>query len=161
VTVALARERPLCRYWAMDRSQQAVLVARNNARSHEVDHLIRFFLGQWLDAVAPGRCLFDMILSNPPYVPTPAIATLAAEIRCFEPGEALDGGPDGLREIDRIIAQAHDRLKPGGMLLLEIGFDQRKGVESLAQACGAYESPLFFKDYGGHERVVHLKKRLT
>jgi release factor glutamine methyltransferase len=160
VTVALARERPACRYWAMDRSPQAVHIARNNARCHEVDHLVRFFAGQWLDAVAPGRCLFDMILSNPPYIPTSAIAALAPEIRCFEPGEALDGGPDGLREIDRIISQAHDRLKPGGVLLLEIGFDQRKGVEGLAQSCGAYEPPLFLKDYGGHDRVVHLKKRL-
>jgi release factor glutamine methyltransferase len=158
VVVALAHERPDADFRASDRSLSAVHVARNNARSHGVDHRIRFFVGNWLDAVAP-RHPFNMIVSNPPYIPQRGIEALAHDIRCYEPAAALDGGPDGLREVACIIAQAHDRLLPGGWLLLEIGFDQRQGVESLARAFDVYEAPIFHKDHGGHDRVVGLRKK--
>jgi release factor glutamine methyltransferase len=158
VAIALAHERPDCRFWASDRSEQALRIARSNARSHAVDHRIQFFAGSWMDAVAPGSFLFDMILSNPPYIPSVAIASLAPEIRRFEPIAALDGGGDGLREIGRIVAQAHERLKPGGLLLLEIGFDQREGIQALSTECRQYETPVFHKDYAGNDRVAGLKK---
>ncbi|RJQ74621.1 MAG: peptide chain release factor N(5)-glutamine methyltransferase [Desulfobacteraceae bacterium] len=160
VITALACERPDCRYWASDRSWPVIATARKNARSNGVDHLIRFFLGRWLDPIAPGSSFFDMILSNPPYISSPAIERLDPEIRLHEPVTALDGGPDGLREIGAIIVEAHHRLKPGGVLLLEIGFDQRAAVELLASASGAYEAPQFHKDFGGHDRVVGLRKKV-
>lgn len=158
VIISLAHERPDCRFWASDRSCPALELACDNARKNDVGHLIRFWAGDWLAPVAPNA-YFDMILSNPPYIPSRAIEQLAPEIRCFEPVAALDGGPDGLREIGLIIAEAHYRLKPGGFLLLEIGFDQRPGIEALVKDRTDYCAPQFHKDYGGHDRVVLLRKR--
>jgi release factor glutamine methyltransferase len=157
VVVSLAHERPDCRFWASDRSWPALELARYNARGNDVGHLIRFWAGDWLDCVARNT-YFDMILSNPPYILSSAIERLAPEIRCFEPVTALDGGHDGLREIGIIIAEAHYRLKSGGFLLLEIGFDQRPGIEALIGHHAEYDAPQFHKDYGGHDRVVLLRK---
>jgi release factor glutamine methyltransferase len=159
VVISLAHERPDCRFWASDRSWKALELARDNARSNHVDHLIRFWTGDWLAPMGPRSAYFDVILSNPPYIPSRAIEQLAPEIRCFEPVAALDGGPDGLHEIGLIIAEAHYQLKPGGFLLLEIGFDQRPGIEALTNDRADYEAPRFHKDYGGHDRVVVLRKR--
>lgn len=159
VIVAMAHERSDCRFWASDRSWPAIDTARSNARRHAPGARIHFWTGHWLDAINPQSVFFDMILSNPPYIPGGEIEHLAPEIRLFEPVAALDGGADGLRDIGEIMSAAAGRLKPGGILLLEIGFDQRRGVQRLANACGAYAPPKFHKDYAGHDRVVLLRKK--
>lgn len=159
VTVALAHECPRHRYWVSDRSWAAIWVARANARRHRVDGRIRFFLGHWLAPLAAHRAPFDMILSNPPYVRSGDIAGLAPEIREFEPLDALDGGPEGLDALGAIISTAHSHLRPGGLLLLEAGFEQRAAVEDLARQSGAYDRIVFHKDDAGHYRVARMQKK--
>lgn len=159
VIVALAHERPACSYYASDRSLKAVRLARNNARYNKVESHIRFFAANWMDALSADRASFDMVVSNPPYVSRDDIVKLASHIIRFEPISALDGGPEGMDHIKMIILEAHRYLKPKGLLLLEIGFDQREAVETTAHSFDAYDPPVFFKDYGGHDRVALLRKK--
>lgn len=159
VIVTLAHERPGHRYWATDNSRLAIETARENARNNGVAANIRFFMSDWLAAVSPENSGFDLVISNPPYIASGDMASLAAEIEAHEPHGALDGGPDGLKDIRTIMAQARNCLKPGGHLLLEIGFDQRGAVQSLAGDFTDYEAPVFYKDHGGHGRVVRLRKK--
>ena len=158
ISVALAHDYKTGRFFASDRSLQAICLAKKNASRNLGDHRIRFFVGDWVDALSPDRALFDMIVSNPPYVPTADIATLAEDIRRFEPVAALDGGPDGLGAIRRILETAHLHLRPGGVLLLEMGSDQRAAVQKCIDRLGHYSSVAFNKDYGGHDRVVLARK---
>jgi release factor glutamine methyltransferase len=101
-----------------------------------------------------------MIISNPPYIPTDLIPTLQPEIAAYEPAEALDGEADGLAALVHIITHAHAWLRDGGDLLLEIGYDQKASVQHAASACSQYSEIVFHKDFGGHDRVAHLKKAL-
>ena len=158
ITVALAHEYRNGRFFALDRSWAAICLAKKNAGRNLGDHRIHFFAGDWMDALSADRALFDMIISNPPYIPTADIATLSEDIRRFEPVAALDGGPDGLDAIRRILETAHLHLRPGGALLLEMGSDQRAAIEKYIDRLGHYSSVAFYKDYGGHDRVVLARK---
>ena len=99
-----------------------------------------------------------MILSNPPYIPSKDIAKLQPEIRKFEPMMALDGGNDGLDSYRIILQYAHSYLVPGGIILLEIGFDQKDGLINIVNKLPQYQSMEFIKDLAGHNRVVLIKK---
>lgn len=118
---------------------------------------VSLFRGDWLEAVA-SQPLFDLILSNPPYIPSADIEFLEPEVRDHEPRQALDGGPDGLDAVRVILAQAGDRLLPSGRLILEIGFDQKPLVESLAQGFSWVAELDFIKDLAGHHRLAVFKK---
>ena len=158
ITVALAHEYRNGRFFASDRSWAAICLAKKNASRSLGDHRIRFFAGDWMGALSPDRGLFDMIISNPPYIPTADIAALSEDIRRFEPVTALDGGPDGLDAIRRILETAHLHLCPGGALLLEMGSDQRAAVQKCIDRLRCYSSVTFLKDYGGNDRVVLTRK---
>lgn len=103
---------------------------------------------------------FDMIVSNPPYIPSSVIETLAPEVRCSEPRMALDGGEDGLDFYRRIISQAPDHLVIGGRLMLEIGYDQGAAVSALLEEAGYYGIEII-RDYGGNDRVATATRSLT
>ena len=96
---------------------------------------------------------YDMIISNPPYIPTSVIDTLQPEVRCAQPRMALDGGGDGLDFYRRIIREAPVHLVVGGRLLLEIGFDQAEAVSDLLREAGYYGIEIL-KDYGGNDRIA-------
>lgn len=158
IALALATERPGYRYIATDISLPALTTAKANAERMHLLPAIQFVAADWVDPFllhAPG---FDMIVSNPPYIPTADIAGLQPEVRGFEPILALDGRSDGLEAIRRIIHSAHPLLKPEGALLLEMGFDQKSRVAALIRECGRYASFHFIKDYAGHDRVAVLYK---
>ncbi len=159
IVLALASERPGHLFFASDRCTDALLLARKNARNHQLEDKIIFFAGDWAGPLKRGS-RFDMIVSNPPYIPTRVIPRLQPEICRFEPIAALDGGKDGLSCIRQIIGSAGKHLNPGGWLLLEIGHDQKAGVEKLVGESGVYENIAFIKDYGGQDRVVSMKKRM-
>jgi release factor glutamine methyltransferase len=148
-----------CLFFASDLSPKAVDIARANARLHNLEEKIHFFSGNWVFPVKKGPPLFDLIISNPPYIPTQTIAELQPEIHKHEPNMALDGGKDGLESIGHIIRCAHLYLKEKGRLLLEIGHDQKERVQGIADEGGFYKDVGFTKDYGGHFRVVQMVKR--
>lgn len=156
VVVSVAKACPGHSYFASDISATPLETARENA-VELADTQICFFQGEWLGAVVPGAG-FDLILSNPPYIPGADIDALAPEIRDYEPTLALDGGADGLDAIRHIIRQAGSRLNSGGRLMLEMGFDQKEGVAAIAEGCDWVSDLEFIKDLAGHDRLAVLKK---
>ena len=131
-----------------DISKQALLVAKDNAKKYGMN--IDFITGNLFDNISGD---FDVIVSNPPYIPTTDILTLMPEVRDFEPIGALDGGADGLEIYRQLIAGAKDHLREGGALLLEIGYDQAADVTSLMRENG-FVAVEVIKDLSGHDRVV-------
>jgi len=156
IAVALAHECPHARITATDISRKALAVSAGNAERHGVASRITFLEGNLLDPVM-GK--FDVIVSNPPYIDSGDYARLSAEVRNFEPREALLAGEQGMDFYSAIIPQAACRLKPGGWLLLEIGDSQKENLNRLFQQSNAYQDLAFRKDYAGRWRVVKAKIR--
>ena len=97
--------------------------------------------------------VFDVIVSNPPYIPSGEVPKLMPEVRSFEPMEALDGREDGLYFYRKIVASCPEYLKPGGRILFEIGYDQGRAVSGLLEEAGFQEIRIV-KDLAGNDRVV-------
>ena len=159
VILSLAASAPHGRFFASDAFVPALYVARDNALWNGLDDQIRFLAADWFSGLNHETARFDMIVVNPPYVPSADIATLEPEVRDYEPRAALDGGADGLDHIRSIIAAAGDFLAAGGVLLMEIGWDQRLRVEALAQKSGWCDDADFVRDLAGHDRVAVLQKK--
>jgi release factor glutamine methyltransferase len=159
ITLALASERPEYIYFASDSSVEAVKLAFMNAKLHHLDEKINFFAGDWLEPLKNTGQLFDMIISNPPYIRTLSIPELQPEIYRYEPLRALDGGKAGLNPIKKIIFEAHAFLVQKGILLLEIGHDQKDQIKKIIDDCGNYENVVFKKDYSGYDRMVCIRKK--
>lgn len=153
IIVSLASERPGHQFFASDYSINALNIARKNAEMHQAD--IRFFAGDWVSALH-HHARFDLIISNPPYIPTSDIDALQPEIRKFEPRLALDGGKDGLDAIRHILNYARYHLVSGGNLMLEIGYDQKDRICAIAEQFG-YAELHCIRDYAGLDRVVRMK----
>ncbi|MDD3537397.1 MAG: peptide chain release factor N(5)-glutamine methyltransferase [Bacillota bacterium] len=158
LAIALAKLDHNVRVTATDLSSEALEVARKNAEAAGVADAIRFCRGDLFEAVK-GQGPFELILSNPPYIASDVIDTLAVEIRDHEPRMALDGGADGLDLIRRILKDAPDHLKPGGLLLMEIGYDQGPAVQALVSAMGVpFVRSRILRDLGGNDRVLKARK---
>lgn len=139
---------------AVDISEAALEVARENAQRHGLAGTIRFVHGDLIEALgqeAPGH--YDLILSNPPYIPSAEIAGLQTEVRGYEPLDALDGGPGGLDVIRWLLAQANALLVPAGRLLMEIGMGQADAVTGLTGEAGLRVVD-FHRDLAGIPRVA-------
>ena len=149
IAVALAKALPGADVRGVDTSAAALAVARANAERHGVR--VTLFEGSLFEPLDDTR--FDLIVSNPPYIPTADLAALQPEVRGFEPRGALDGGADGLACYRRIIPAAPAYLAPGGWLLVEVGMGQVEDVRAMFAAAGFTEL-LTAKDPGGIERVV-------
>ena len=145
-------------FTAIDISPEALEVARGNAEKLNLDRRVDFRLGDLLEPVA-DEPPFDLILSNPPYIPTDVIPTLEPTVRQFEPHLALDGGPDGLQVVTRLIEQAVPLLKPGGHLIVEIGSDQEAPVRELVAAQPDLILSPTVRDSANHPRVIHASKQ--
>ncbi|KAI4448544.1 Release factor glutamine methyltransferase [Eubacterium plexicaudatum ASF492] len=131
-----------------DISKQALLVAKENGKLHEVDiDWVRSNLFENIN----GR--FDLIVSNPPYIAQADLLELMPEVRDFEPVGALDGGADGLDFYRQIVVRSKDHLNQDGYLYLEIGYDQGPAVTNMMCAAG-YREVTVVKDLARHERVV-------
>ncbi len=134
-----------------DISKTALLVAKENAKLHEVD-------AEWVrsDLFDNITETFDVIMANPPYIPTGEILSLMPEVRDFEPENALDGGADGLDFYRKITEQVKDYLNPGGYVYMEIGYDQGEAVSELMRNAGFTEVEVI-KDLARNDRVVKGK----
>lgn len=137
---------------AVDISPAAAEVARENAERLGLAERIEVHVGD-LTAPLAGHS-YDVILSNPPYIPTADIATLMPEVRSYEPHLALDGGTDGLNIYRRLMADAPALLKEGGAIAVEVGIDEAAAVAALAMAHPRIVRTEILKDLAGIERVV-------
>jgi release factor glutamine methyltransferase len=131
IAIALAHHLPHASVTAVDLSSAALEVAASNAARHALTDRIRFIQSDLLAALSPDEPPFDLIVSNPPYVPTGDRAGLHPQVRDHEPASALFAGPDGLDIYRRLIPQARAALRPDGLLALEIGHNQREAIASL------------------------------
>jgi release factor glutamine methyltransferase len=158
IAITLAQNLPGAAVFGIDRSNKALKVARRNAIRHQVLDQITFLSG---DLLAPLPAPVDLIVSNPPYISRPELASpdLASEVRQYEPALALDGGEDGLALIQRLLAQARPKLKTGGSLLIEIGSTQGHPVSELAKAYFPNAEIQIKKDLAGLDRllVIHIR----
>jgi release factor glutamine methyltransferase len=150
ILIALLTELPEARGIGTDLSENALGAARQNADRLGVAGRIRF---QQADFAAGPDGPFDVVVSNPPYVPSAAIAALDREVRDHDPRLALDGGPDGLAAYRTILARADRLLADGGLLAFEVGHDQGDAVAALCAAAG-FAGVAVHKDLAGIGRVV-------
>ena len=155
IAVSLAKQLPLAAITAIDISGAALTVARRNAERNGV--AIEFLQGSLCEPVA-GRC-FDLIVSNPPYIPSRNIEMLEPEVRDFDPPGALDGGADGLDIYRALIPAALSCLNPGGWLLVEIGAGQASDVKQLFRTAGEFGEPITACDPAGIIRVVGAQRK--
>jgi release factor glutamine methyltransferase len=138
---------------AIDCSRQALALACGNAARHGVADRIDFRLGDLLAPVS-GEPPFELIIANPPYIPTAMIPKLQPGVRDYEPHVALDGGSDGLRVVSRLIEQSVALLKPDGHLILEIGTAQEEPVRALIAAQSTLRLAPTVYDLQKHPRVI-------
>jgi release factor glutamine methyltransferase len=149
IAVSLAKRLPAAEVWGADCSAEALEVAARNAERHGVGlHLVQ---GSLFEPV-PGK-RFQLVVSNPPYIPTADLGALQPEVRDHEPRGALDGGTDGLDFYRQIVAQAPVHLEPGGWLLLEAGIGQAAAILELLARAG-FAALFTAVDPAGIERVV-------
>lgn len=150
IAITLLAERPFACAVMTDISPEALAVARRNAESHAVLARSSFSEGSWFSGV-DGR--FDLILSNPPYIPAAILPTLAPEVRYFDPWLGLDGGPDGLGPYREIAARALSFLAPEGRVIVEIGEGQVFDIEAIFAEQGLAPEARW-KDLAGHVRCL-------
>ncbi len=145
------------RAFACDIVPAAVELAQRNATRHGVDHAIDFRVSDLFSAYAAHE-QFDLILSNPPYIADTEWATLDANVRHYEPASALRGGVDGLTVVRELLAQGAQRLRPGALLLMEIGWKQGDAVRTLAETSGAFATVAVLRDGNGNDRILRATR---
>ncbi len=155
IGLTLAAERPRVRVTCVDRDALAVSLTGANAAALGVASRVQVVRGDGVEPLA--RSAFELLVSNPPYLPTDVIASLEPEVREHDPRFALDGGPDGLALIARLIADAGSVVRPGGHLVLEIGHDQAAAAEHLAAKHG-WSAIAVRPDLSGHDRVLLARR---
>jgi release factor glutamine methyltransferase len=148
IAITIERERPDLRVLSVDRSLEALSVAAINRAKLQS----KVALVAW-DLLSSTRGMFDVIVSNPPYVPLGEYEELAVEVRIHEPRIALTPGPTGMEIITHIFDQAREQLAPGGTLLLEVGYGQEAMLRELAREKG-FRIDAFLPDLAGIPRVV-------
>ena len=154
IAASFAAKRPDAGVTASELSPKAFMLASVNCRPYSNVRVLR---GDLFGALKEKK-QFDLIASNPPYIPSADIDKLEPEVKDFEPRMALDGGFDGLDIVKRILDEAPEYLKENGTLLMEIGDEQGAQVIRLAQMTGKYVSPEIIRDMQGKDRIFKAKK---
>jgi release factor glutamine methyltransferase len=146
---------------ATDISAAAVAVAKKNIENLKLADRVTVEQGDLFEPVArlPDPRPFDLIVANPPYIPTAQVPQLPRNVRDYEPLGALDGGLDGLALHRHILHQAPEKLVPGGRIFLEIAFDQGDLARQIAADYPAFEDVKVLKDYTGNERVLTARRK--
>lgn len=150
VAISIERERPDLHVLGVDRSPAALAVANVNRIRNQSQAALAAS-----DLLSAVRGTFDVIVSNPPYVPLGEYEQLAVEVRIHEPRMALTPGPRGTEIIERLLDEAHARLAPNGFVILEVGYGQEEEIRTLASA-KRYDVTAFLPDLAGIPRVVVL-----
>jgi release factor glutamine methyltransferase len=157
LAVSIAHDQPGARVIATDVSEEALDIARQNARRHGVADRVRFVRTSYLDGVDSP---FDVIVANPPYVKDSDKPALSREVG-HEPDVALFGGRDGLRDIAGVLDAAHARLEAGGWLVFEFGLGQEEHVRGLLRRYPAFECRRVLEDLQGIARTAVVQRRIT
>lgn len=149
IAITLAAERPDLEVIATDLSNEALEIARHNAKVHQLQN-IQFLQSSWFSAVSP--CRFDLVISNPPYIDRNDIHLTQGDVR-FEPDNALIAEEQGLKDIKNIVENARYYLAPLGTLLIEHGYDQQAAVQTIFKQF-KYTTIKTHKDLSGNPRVT-------
>jgi release factor glutamine methyltransferase len=160
IAAAIARNLKSAVVTATDISPAAVAVARNNIEQLGLSGRVLVEEGDLFEPLARMVDVqpFNLIVSNPPYIPTAQIESLDRSVRDYEPIQALDGGLDGLVIHRKILGEAPQRLAPGGRIYLEIAFDQGELAQQVAAEYPGFEEVRILKDFGGRDRVLTAKR---
>ena len=150
ILLAVLSERPQARGVGVDASEAALAIAQYNADLHGLTDRLTLQQGDWAEGIDGP---FDLVLSNPPYIPSDDIAALEPEVAKHEPRLALDGGRDGLEPYRRIVAALPRLLSPGGAFAFEVGIGQAVAVQAMAEAAG-FVTATPRLDLSGIARVV-------
>ena len=152
IAVAIALHVPRSTVYATDISREALATADENRRKYGLEGRIHLWRG---DLLRPLPRPVDLVVANPPYIPTGDISYLAPEVQ-REPRSSLDGGVDGLGVVRRLLSQASGRLRPGGRVIVEISPEQLDAVSALAGRCALYGEVSFHRDMLGLARAVEM-----
>ena len=163
IAVSVAKLMPKADVAACDCSPEALAVAERNAARNGVGNRVKFCLSDLFEVEKRGKRKllkgrFDMIVCNPPYIPSHVIDTLQTEVKDHEPRLALDGGADGLDFYRRIVRDAWKVMKKNGILVLEIGHDQADALRELLSESGNYEDIQIHKDLAGLDRIAFCRR---
>jgi len=158
IAVTLLSEMPAARAAAVEKSPAALEIAKLNAQSLSVSARAEFLVSDCFSRLDSHEYQFDLIVSNPPYVPAAVVEGLQREVRDHEPRVALSPGPDGLSMIRRLLEESPGFLKAGGHLLMEIGFNQGEAVTTLVDD-NVWSSLEIRPDLQSIPRIVVLRKR--
>lgn len=156
LTLALASAFPEATVTGIERSAEAISLARENGMGNGMEERVTFLEGDWFEPLAE-RARFDLIVSNPPYLTEEEWRTAQPEVRDFEPREALVAADDGCAELEKIIAEAPFRLAPGGLLALETGIDQHARLTRSALTAGLVEVESH-RDLSGRDRFLLARR---
>ncbi len=154
IAVAIAKNVPDTKVMATDISEPALAVAARNVAKHKLADRIELRHGDLFEPLVPQLDVFDLIACNPPYVSAPEYEALDRNVKDYEPRIALYAGQDGLDVYRRIVEKVREFLKPDGILLLEIGYQQGPAVRELLEQTGVFAPIRIDKDLQGHDRVV-------
>jgi release factor glutamine methyltransferase len=157
LAVTLAKHLPAARVVATDTSKAALNIAAENARQHGVADRVQFIESDLIEG-ADAATQFDFIVSNPPYISAAEYGKLPRDVKDFEPREALLAGPKGTEVIERLVAQAATRLRPGGRLLIEISPVIHGAVQECLSATAGLQPGPTIKDLARLPRVVQAAK---
>jgi release factor glutamine methyltransferase len=158
IAIAVARYHPEASVVGIDVSPDALALARSNVRGHRLDRRVALVLADVLNGPLPFPTgMFDVVLSNPPYIPSAEVGGLDPEIRLFEPTLATTDGSDGLTFYRKLSALAAALLANGGILMVETGYNQARAVEAIFSGAGLRDTAVV-KDLSGVERVVSGKR---
>ena len=156
MALAILAERPHAKALGIDISEEALAVARDNAANLGLDARLALLRGDWTEGL--GDAGFDLVVSNPPYIPTADIETLDPEVRDHEPHLALDGGADGLDAYRRLAPEVLRVLRGDGVFAFEIGHDQAAAVHAILAEAGAQDLRTH-RDLALRDRVVTGSKK--
>jgi release factor glutamine methyltransferase len=162
IAAAIAANLKTATVFATDISKVAVQTARQNIQRLGLADRVTIEQGDLFEPLS-GRAdalPFDLVVANPPYIPTGQIAQLDRNVRDYEPHDALDGGADGLAVLRRIVSGAPDRLVPGGRLYAEIAFDQGAAAREITGRSESLDDVRVIRDYAGHDRVLTARRRI-
>lgn len=151
ILLALLAERPEWNGLGVDISPEALELARENASMHGLNESAQFQIGNWGSNITEK---FDIVTSNPPYIPSHIIETLDIDVKHFDPHLALDGGEDGLEPYRILFAQLPDVLKPSGKFAFEFGIGQADAIMGIAKSHENFIDLAIIKDLADKERVI-------